>query len=147
MALVIVLDCSDLELEARFWGQALRYRTMSYAEPYMVLIPEDGGSGPELILQRVPEPKTGKNRMHVDVTTDDVDSEVARLLALGATRITTDALEQFGMRWVVRPIPSTTSSASARASVPVGDSGEAQPTARSTVIFSRQRRSSAIARR
>src|SRR2546429_5731211 len=105
MALVVVLDCSDLGREAEFWGQALGYRTTSYAEPYMVLVPEKGAWGPEVVLQRVPEPKIGKNRMHVDLTTEDVQTEVGRLLSIGATRITADAFEENGMRWVVMADP------------------------------------------
>jgi predicted enzyme related to lactoylglutathione lyase len=57
-------------------------------------------------LQRVPEGKQGKNRMHLDIETADVDGEVERLLALGATRAPTDSEhEEHGMRWVVLADP------------------------------------------
>ncbi len=47
--------------------------------------PEDGG--PRLFFQRVPEPKTAKNRVHLDVAVppDELDDEVQRLCAAGAT--------------------------------------------------------------
>ena len=37
-------------------------------------------------LQLVPEPRVGKNRLHLDLYTPDPDAEIARLVALGATR-------------------------------------------------------------
>ena len=37
-------------------------------------------------LQRVPEPRVGKNRLHLDLYTDDQAGEVARLVELGASR-------------------------------------------------------------
>ena len=39
-----------------------------------------------ILLQRTEDPKTGKERMHLDLETDDVEAEVQRLEALGATR-------------------------------------------------------------
>ena len=46
---------------------------------------ERPGSSPRLWFQHVAEPKVVKNRVHVDLRADDVDAEVARLLAIGAT--------------------------------------------------------------
>jgi predicted enzyme related to lactoylglutathione lyase len=42
------------------------------------------GRWPDLLLQQVPEPKAGKNRMHLDVQSLDVAADVERLCALGA---------------------------------------------------------------
>ena len=39
-----------------------------------------------ILLQHTQDPKTGKERMHLDLETDDVEAEVQRLEALGATR-------------------------------------------------------------
>jgi hypothetical protein len=73
----------------RGWpGSGLRrfgYRQQPLQEPYLMLLPAQRGASPELALQRVPEPKVGKNRMHVDLHVEDVEGEVARLVALGAT--------------------------------------------------------------
>ena len=43
--------------------------------------------GPALAFQRVPEPKAGKNRLHLDLMVDDLDHAAGRLEALGATRV------------------------------------------------------------
>jgi Glyoxalase-like domain len=42
-----------------------------------VLLVDEAGQQPKLLLQRVKEPKSGKNRMHVDIETPSVDDEVA----------------------------------------------------------------------
>lgn len=44
---------------------------------------EGGGSASPLVLQQVPKAKAGKNRMHLDLVTDEVDTEDERLQALG----------------------------------------------------------------
>jgi hypothetical protein len=45
------------------------------------------GPGPRLFLQRVPEAKTVKNRAHLDVVTQHLDAELARLISLGAKQV------------------------------------------------------------
>ena len=59
------------------------------------------GSGPRLFVQRVPEPKTAKNRAHLDirVAQDDLDAEVERVVAAGATLVGFDSHP--GQRWAV----------------------------------------------
>jgi glyoxalase superfamily protein len=63
------------------------------------------GDGPVLSLQRVPEPKAGKNRLHLDLLVVDADGEVARLQALGATVLPPGTREEFGQRWFVLADP------------------------------------------
>jgi predicted enzyme related to lactoylglutathione lyase len=102
---VLILDCNDLEREAEFWAGALRYREVYRGEPYLVLMPEDGdGSGLVLQLQRVPEPKSGKNRLHLDLHVDAAEPEVDRLVGLGA-RPLADPTEESGFRWRVMADP------------------------------------------
>ena len=83
--LEVVLDCSDPEKLMRFWREALGYR-VHYSEPSLAVLVHDVNASP-LILQQVPEPKVGKNRMHVDIVTENVEVEVTRLEALGARRL------------------------------------------------------------
>jgi predicted enzyme related to lactoylglutathione lyase len=63
------------------------------------------GDGPSLTLQRVSEPKRGKNRMHVDLLVRDLHAEVARLQGLGASAVTPGPREEFGQRWFVLADP------------------------------------------
>ena len=82
----IVIDCADPESLAAFWAAALGYRSVGFGDPYFLLLPAQRAY-PPVILQRVPEPKQGKARIHFDLRVDDVQAEVRRLEALGARRI------------------------------------------------------------
>jgi len=101
--LVFVLDCADPDRLAEFWAAALGYQRGGLHEPYVVLKPQDGDA-PELLLQRVPEPKVAKNRMHLDMRIVDLGAEVARLEGLGARRLG-DEIEEDGFRWFVMADP------------------------------------------
>ena len=100
----IVLDCADPDKLANFWAAALGYTHLGTFENYAMLAPESK-PGPKLLLQQVPEPKAGKNRMHFDIETPSVDAEAARLETLGATRISDEAVEEHGNRWIVMADP------------------------------------------
>jgi predicted enzyme related to lactoylglutathione lyase len=100
----LVLDCADPERLAAFWSAAIGYTTLGGAGNYVMLVDESGHQ-PKLLLQRVSEPKSGKNRMHLDIETPAVDSEASRLEALGARRLQADAIEEHGTRWIVMADP------------------------------------------
>ncbi|WP_160573922.1 VOC family protein [Actinomadura physcomitrii] len=85
MELVFVLDCADPDALADFWAAALGYERGGYDPPYVGLT-DPRGRNPRLLLQRVPEPKAGKNRMHLDLRVADMDAELAHVTALGAHR-------------------------------------------------------------
>lgn len=80
----MVLDCVDADALADFWASALGFRRGSFHPPYVRLV-DPGERWPNLLLQQVPEPKAGKNRMHVDIQVDDARAEVDRLVSLGAS--------------------------------------------------------------
>lgn len=105
VVLAVVLDCADLARSGAFWCGALGY----VAEPltpgrYRRLLPADG-NGVELLLQRVPEPKAHKNRMHLDLRVPDLEAEVARLVSLGARCLTESPIEEDGWAWHVLADP------------------------------------------
>jgi predicted enzyme related to lactoylglutathione lyase len=103
--LTVVVDCSDLERTAEFWTAVLGYVREDEAQgPYQSLVPSDG-IGVELLLQRVPEPKNAKNRLHLDLRTRDLDGEVARVRALGATRLTLEPVLEDGWTWHILADP------------------------------------------
>lgn len=103
--LSLVIDCSDLGRSADFWTEALGYVPEGPAVgPYQGLIPADG-EGLEILLQRVPEQKRDKNRLHLDLRTPDLESEVKRLLGLGAVLRTGEPDEEFGRHWHILADP------------------------------------------
>ena len=97
----VVIDCQDPARLAPFWETATGYQQLWSDEFFVVLSPSQPGP-PNLLLQRVPEPKVAKNRVHVDLATADMEGEVRRLEALGATRGETYAM---GVRWTVMADP------------------------------------------
>ena len=59
--------------------------------------------GPVMMFIQVPEAKAAKNRMHLDLSADDRDAEVERLVALGATRI--HDKDEWGIQWTTLADP------------------------------------------
>lgn len=102
---MVVLDCADLDSSARFWCGVLGYRTdPSPSGRYRQLLPADG-NGVEVLLQRVPEAKVTKNRMHLDLRVPDLEAEVTRVVALGARCLTDRPVEEHGWTWHVLADP------------------------------------------
>lgn len=126
----LVFDAGDPDREARFWAEALGYGLQpppgGFDDWPSFLrdqgIPEDrwndasaiidpDGKGPRIYFQRVPEGKSAKNRMHMDLNVSGgqgvpldqrkqrVDAEVARLKSLGAID-DRGAIERDGEYWV-----------------------------------------------
>jgi predicted enzyme related to lactoylglutathione lyase len=100
----LVLDCDDPEQLAAFWGPALGYTNVGSAGSYVMLLPAEGDA-PQLLLQRVPEPKAAKNRMHLDLHVPDIESEADRLVALGARRLEAAPMAEHGTHWVLMADP------------------------------------------
>lgn len=100
----LVLDCADPDTLATFWASALGYTNVGALGSYVLLTDPDG-SGPQLLLQRVPEPKAGKNRMHFDLHTGDIAGEADRLAGLGARRLETEPIGEHGMHWYLMADP------------------------------------------
>ncbi|GAB3280227.1 VOC family protein [Kineosporia babensis] len=109
----VTFDCAEPEMVARFWCAVLGYEApppsgyASWDEYHQTLPPEDRGShyacvdpagkGPRLFFQRVPEGKTVKNRVHLDVRVGTgmvgaqrqaaLEAECARLEKLGGKKV------------------------------------------------------------
>lgn len=81
----ITFDCADPGLLARFWSAALGWEVKRSEEDLASVVPPDGDR-PRLLFLQVPEGKTVKNRMHLDLQAEDtMQAEVERLQGLGAT--------------------------------------------------------------
>jgi predicted enzyme related to lactoylglutathione lyase len=84
----VVVDTRDLPGLARFWSQALSWKILSEREREIVIGPDEHAPV-GMCFMPVSDPKTVKNRLHLDLTTEagDRDAEIERLLALGASRV------------------------------------------------------------
>lgn len=108
----IVIDCHDPRRLAEFWCQVLDYRIVDEGEDEVeindhTITREEflaGPISPSLLFERVPEGKTVKNRLHLDVNPVNVDqqTEVERLIGLGARHVDIGQGEQ---SWVVLADP------------------------------------------
>lgn len=105
----VCVDSNDPSSLAGFWEQVLGWRR-TYDDGEEVVLeppagsPEDGVS-PDLLLLKVPEGKSVKNRLHIDLRPDDRDAEVARLEALGARRVDVGQSREPEATWVVLADP------------------------------------------
>ncbi|MDH6454176.1 MULTISPECIES: VOC family protein [unclassified Streptomyces] len=97
----IVFDCAHPAATARFWAAALddcavapyddeelaRLRALGITdvEDDPTVLVESHEGGPRMFFQLVPEPKSGKNRVHLDLLAEDMEAEAERLVGLGAT--------------------------------------------------------------
>lgn len=80
----IVVDCRDPERVAAFWSAALGTPIQYRWHQYVMLAPIHEGH-PGFAFQGVPEDKQGKNRVHLDLQVDDLDTAQAAIEALGGT--------------------------------------------------------------
>ena len=100
----LCVDCADPRTLAAFWAEVLGWRITDDDDDEVALVDPEG-VGPDLLFVTVPEGKTVKNRLHIDVSPRDreQDEEVERLLALGATRA--DVGQGPDVSWVVLADP------------------------------------------
>jgi hypothetical protein len=111
-----VIDCSDPAGLADFWCHVLGYVVLHSGDDYVEIGPakvpdadlleriRSGPVAPALLFVPVPDAKSGKNRLHLDLTPIDSTQadEVARLEALGARRVD---IGQGQTKWVVLADP------------------------------------------
>jgi Glyoxalase-like domain len=85
----LAFDCAEPRVVAAFWhavlGGDLEVDSDGDGDGDATLRPPGGGR-PWLDFLRVPDPKTAKNRLHMDLRSTDHDAAVEQVLALGATR-------------------------------------------------------------
>jgi hypothetical protein len=103
----VCIDSTDPARVAPFWEQALGWRRTYDTADEVVLEPPAGsreaGVSPDIMFARVPEEKSVKNRLHIDLRPDDQAAEVARLEALGARRVSVGQGDD--VTWVVLADP------------------------------------------
>jgi hypothetical protein len=103
----VSIDAQDPHALAAFWAGVLGWRqTYADAEEVVLEPPEDSpedGVSPDLVFLRVPEAKSGKNRLHLDLRPEDQATEVERIESLGAKRAFVGQSDD--VTWVVMADP------------------------------------------
>jgi hypothetical protein len=98
----VVVDALDPVRLANWWAEVLGYEVLDEAADEALIGP-DADTRPRLSFVAVPDPKDGKNRLHLDLTPDDQDAEVERLLDMGARHV--DIGQSRSVSWVVLSDP------------------------------------------
>ena len=102
----ITIDCVEpLEL-ARFWAAVFGTgigHSLGDGPQYVDLLPVPGV--PVLRFQRVPDLKVTKNRLHLDLTVEDLDDACSRVEALGGRQVSGQAITEYGYTWTVMQDP------------------------------------------
>jgi len=103
----LCVDALDPPSIAAFWEAAIGWRRTYEDHDEVVLEPPAGspeeGVAPDLLFLWVPESKTVKNRLHIDLRPVDQAAEVARLESLGARRVSVGQTDE--ATWVVLADP------------------------------------------
>src|SRR5205823_14155320 len=81
----VIIDASDTEAEAAFWGTVLGVELADrFGDGYVILAPSHEGA-PRLTFQPVPEAKIVKNRLHLDLRVPDIETATVEFEKLGAS--------------------------------------------------------------
>ena len=98
----VVVDAHDPPALARWWASVLDWKIF-YEAPDEVVITKDDQTFPGIVFVLVPEAKTVKNRLHIDLNPDaDRDAEIERLVGLGARTVD---IGQGDVAWTVLADP------------------------------------------
>ena len=93
----IVLDVSDLDRSVEFWLQVFGGEKIFADDAYARV--GDLSRPPTLLLQKVPEVKTVKNRVHLDFEIDDLDAAIERVVKLGGHEV--NRVSEYGITFAV----------------------------------------------
>ncbi len=95
----VSLDCADPRRVAAFWATATGFVPVLEQDDLVALAAPDRWGVRGMLLWKVPEPKAGKNRMHLDLAAKDPEAEIRALVVAGASVV--EAREGNGKRWTV----------------------------------------------
>jgi hypothetical protein len=95
----VTFDSADPRTHAAFWSAVTGYEPIEERDDFVALQAPDQRGVRRILFLQVPEPKTAKSRMHVDLATRNPEAEIERLVGLGATKV--EYREGNGTSWSV----------------------------------------------
>jgi predicted enzyme related to lactoylglutathione lyase len=98
----VAVDCTDAAALAGFWAGVLSTEVDADANQFFATV-NRSAPGPTLMFCAVPEPRNGKNRLHLDLAATDWAAEVDRIVGLGAKRL--DEHFEYGTHWITLADP------------------------------------------
>jgi predicted enzyme related to lactoylglutathione lyase len=100
----IVIDTVDPARIAPFWCALLGVQERGWFGDDYLMLTTDGGA-PPVAFQRVPEAKSIKNRLHIDLAVEDLDDAFAKIVAIGGSAVSGILEMPDGYRWRVMADP------------------------------------------
>lgn len=99
----VVVNVRDLEREQAFWSDLLGVGVARSVPGFFVWLEPQHPGGVSIALQKVHEPKTGRNRVHLDTHVEDLDAAQRRIEQLGGSHVETHRMGDFEWRVVADP--------------------------------------------
>ncbi|WP_370617545.1 VOC family protein [Mumia sp. Pv 4-285] len=99
---MVTIDCVDASALGQWWAAQLGGEVVQENDGWFVVV-STGEGGVMLAFQKVDRVTPGKNKMHLDLVTADIDAEVERLEAAGAERVGSHTMDDFS--WVTLADP------------------------------------------
>jgi predicted enzyme related to lactoylglutathione lyase len=98
----VMIDCHDPNALMEFWSQIIGIE-VDHTFPGYIFATRIPGNHIRLAFQKVPEDKTVKNRLHLDMSHEDPEALIAKVESLGGSRI--EDRELGGYTWTVLADP------------------------------------------
>ena len=95
----VTFDCADPRRLSVFWSEVTGYVPLTQGDDFAALAAPHERGVRGILFWQVPEPKTAKSRMHIDLASKEPEAEIERLVGLGAT--TVEQREGNGTSWTV----------------------------------------------
>jgi len=95
----VTFDCADPRRLSAFWSEVTGYVSFTARDDFAALAAPDERGIRGILFWQVPEPKTAKSRMHIDLASKDPEAEIERFVGLGAKKV--DHREGNGASWTV----------------------------------------------
>ena len=99
----LAVDCNDLEGMTSFWAALTGLSTLAGDETFTILGDTEHPGRLKLFMQKVPEPRVGKNRLHIDLYVADQVAALARVEELGGRLVASHGRD--GISWTVAADP------------------------------------------
>ena len=94
----VTFDSDNPRELAAFWSAVLEREIDDYGNEFVATVGRADDRGTALMFIKVPEARSGKNRIHLDLATAEWTAEIDRLVGLGAKRL--DEYDEFGTHWI-----------------------------------------------
>jgi hypothetical protein len=95
----VTFDCADPGRLSDFWSEVTGYEQITVRDDFAALVAPDTRGVRGILFWKVPEPKSAKSRMHLDLASRNPEDEIERLIGLGTQKVA--RREGNGTSWTI----------------------------------------------